>query len=125
MRLIFALLLVMSFLAGCATTANFEKKLNGYLGKTESQLVAEEGIPQGSYEADGVRFLTYSRSEFGYIPGQPPVTTTTYIGGKAYTNTSGGTQAIPYAYSCTVTFTIVNKLITSWKHSGNACKSYD
>lgn len=101
---LFALLL-----AGCATTENFEKKVSIYVGQTETQLVAAEGIPTSMYENEGTRYLTYTHTESGVTPGTPPNVSTTYIGGKAYTRSTGGTSAIGYTNNCSVTFTIVNK----------------
>ncbi len=118
------LLLFCTILIGCATTENFEKKLNIYVGKTETQLVAGEGIPTSMYENEGIRYLTYSQTESGVIPGTPPNVSTTYIAGKAYTRTTGGTQAIGYTNTCLVTFTIVNKIVTTYQYKGNSCRSY-
>ena len=115
----FALLLV-----GCATTANYEKMLQTTLGMSENNLVARFGIPQGSYENDGIRYLTYSRSESGVIPGQPARANTVVIGGVPYTNMVGGTSSIGYTNSCSVTFTIVNKLVTAYRYKGNDCRAY-
>ena len=111
-------------LVGCATTANYEKMLQTTLGMSENNLVARFGIPQGSYENDGVRYLTYSRSESGVIPGQPARANTVVIGGVPYTNMVGGTPSIGYTNSCSVTFTIVNKLVTAYRYKGNDCRAY-
>ena len=111
-------------LVGCATTANYEKMLQTTLGMSENNLVARFGIPQGSYENDGIRYLTYSRSESGVIPGQPARANTVVIGGVPYTNMVGGTPSIGYTNSCSVTFTIVNKLVTAYRYKGNDCRAY-
>lgn len=117
--------LAFSFLVGCATTANYEKILKTTLSKSEKELVAAWGIPQGSYESEGVRYLTYSRSESGVIPGQPARANTTYINGKAYTNMVGGTSAIGYTNACTTIFKIEKKVVVSYEYKGNDCKAYD
>ena len=111
-------------IAGCATTENFEKKVSVYVGQTETQLVAAEGIPASMYENEGTRYLTYTRTESGVIPGTPPVISTTYIAGKPYTRSSGGTQTIGYTNSCSVTFTIVNKIVTGYQYKGNSCRAH-
>jgi hypothetical protein len=120
------LIVILSILAiaGCATTANFEKKANALVGKNETELVAIQGIPTSMYENEGIRYLTYSYSESGVIPGIAPQVTTTYIGGKPYTTSSGGTQAIGYTNSCSVTFTIINKIVTTYQYKGNSCRAY-
>jgi hypothetical protein len=120
-----ALFLVVSFLIGCATTENYEKILQSTIGKSEKALVGAWGIPQGSYENEGVRYLTYSRSESGVIPGQPARANTVMIGGKSYTNTVGGAPAIGYTNACTTIFRIENKVVVSYEFKGNDCKAYD
>ncbi|MBU3590006.1 hypothetical protein [Polynucleobacter sp. 80A-SIGWE] len=122
-RLLSAAVAVLAFLSGCATTEKYEAKLNSMIGMPESQLVEQWGIPTGMYEADGTRYLSYTNTESGYVAGTPPVTRTTMINGKAYTNTTGGTSGYGYTNSCTTTFMVVNKKIASWKHKGNDCKS--
>jgi hypothetical protein len=109
---------------GCATTANYEKVLQTTIGKSEKDLVAVWGIPQGSYENEGVRYLTYSRSESGVIPGQPARANTVTISGKSYTNMVGGSPAIGYTNACTTIFKIENKLVVSYEYKGNDCKAY-
>ena len=111
-------------LIGCATTENFEKKVSVHVGQTENQLVAAEGIPTSMYENEGIRYLTYSRSESGVIPGQPARANTVMIGGKPYTNMVGGTPAIGYSSSCTVIFKVVNKVVVSYEYKGDSCRSY-
>jgi hypothetical protein len=109
---------------GCATTANYEKMLQTTIGMSETNLVARFGIPQGSYENEGIRYLTYSRSESGVIPGQPARANTVVIGGVPYTNMVGGTPSIGYTNSCSVTFTIINKSVARYQYKGNDCKAY-
>ncbi|QWD62905.1 hypothetical protein [Polynucleobacter sp. MWH-UH25E] len=111
-------------LAGCATTANYEKILQTTIGKPEKDLVAAWGIPQGSYENEGVRYLTYSRSESGVIPGQPARANTVMIAGKPYTNMVGGSPSIGYTNACTTIFKIENKIVVSYEFKGNDCKAY-
>ncbi|QWE26496.1 hypothetical protein [Polynucleobacter sp. AP-Ainpum-60-G11] len=121
----FSLFAFVALLVGCATTANYEKILKTTIGKTEKELVAVWGIPQGSYENEGIRYLTYSRSESGVIPGQQPRANTTYINGKAYTTLVGGTPSIGYTNACTTIFKIENKVVISYEYKGNDCKAYD
>ena len=111
------------FIAGCATTANYEKILNSWTGSNESSLVSSWGPPTRVYESDDVRYLTYSKSNSGYVPGVAPSYQTTYVGNTAYTTPVGGYSGFAYNNNCTTTFTITNKVITSWRYEGNACRS--
>ena len=118
------LLLLTSLLTACATTENYEKILSTNIGKPETALVATWGIPTSMYENEGVRYLTYTQTESGYIPGTNPTVSTTYIGGKAYTRSVGGSQGVGYTNTCSTTFTVVNKIVTNYSYKGNSCKSY-
>jgi hypothetical protein len=70
-------------LAGCATTANYEKILQSWVGASELELVRKWGTPQRVYETGGTKFLTYASSRNIYIPGTAPQYQTTYIGNTA------------------------------------------
>lgn len=122
-KLLLSVMAIAALLTGCATTEKYEAKLNSMIGMQETELVADWGIPNGMYEADGVRYLSYTNTESGYVRGTAPVTRTTIINGKAYTNTTGGTPGYGYTNSCTTTFTVVNKKVTAWKNKGNDCTS--
>lgn len=119
-----ALLGALTILSGCATTEKYEKGLKTLVGKQESQLVSMWGLPTGMYEADGIRYLTYTQSETNYIAGTPGKTTTTYYLGRPITNTTVGTQGYSYTNSCSTTFTVINKIISSYRFEGNACRSH-
>jgi hypothetical protein len=124
MKKLLAIFTAIVGISGCATTANYEKILQTSLGKTENQLVAAWGIPQGSYENEGVRYLTYSRTESGVIPGTAPRANTVMIGGKPYTNMVGGSPSIGYTNACTTIFRIEKKVVVSYEYKGNDCKAY-
>jgi len=73
---------------------------------------------------DGIRYLTYPKINSGYVPDIAPTTTTTYIGGKPYTNITGGTLGHSYNNNCTITFTVTNQVIENWQIEGNLCRAY-
>ncbi len=109
-KFLFSSLIALLFV-GCATTANYEKMLQTTIGMSENDLVAKFGLPQGSYENEGIRYLTYSRSEF--IPGVvvPP------------SPGFAGFSTISYTVNCSVTFTVVNKQVAKYQYKGNDCKA--
>jgi len=124
MKKLLAIFIAIFGISGCATTSNYEKVLQTTIGKSEKDLVAAWGIPQGSYENEGVRYLTYSRSESGVIPGQPARANTVTIAGKSYTNMVGGSPAIGYTNACTTIFKIENKVVVNYEYKGNYCRAY-
>ena len=117
------LLWLLVLLTGCATTANYEKSLNSWVGASESSLVDQWGPPSSVYESSGVKYLTYNKSRSGYVPGVAPSYQTTYVGNTAYTSAVGGSAGYGFTNSCTTTFSIRNNVISSWRWEGNACRS--
>ena len=116
-----ALIAILFALAGCATTANYEKILQSWVGDTELNLIRKWGPPRQSYEAGGSKFLVDSSSRNVYLPGTAPSYTTTVIGNTAYTNPVGGTPGQNIGLSCESTFEISGERIVSWRWQGNDC----
>lgn len=121
MRKLMAIAAFLLTLTGCATTANYEKTLNSWVGSTELDLVRQWGAPQQSYEAGGRKFMVYTSSRNVYISGTAPSYTTTVIGNTAYTNRVGGTPGQNIGLSCQTTFEISGDRIVSWRWQGNDC----
>ena len=87
-------------LAGCGTTANYEKILNSWVGTAADNLVMRWGPPSNSYPlSNGGRVLEYSNQrniQFGGYTTTVPQTTYSSgnvnvygTGGSAYGNYSG------------------------------------
>jgi hypothetical protein len=114
---------VVLIFSGCATTANYEKILNSWIGSEEVDLIRKWGPPQQSYESGGRKFLVYSSQRNVYMPGTAPRYQTTYIGNTAYTNQVGGTPGYNIGMTCTTTFELVNNKIVTWQWRGNDCKA--
>jgi len=111
------------FLIGCATTANYEKILNSWVGAKEIDLVRAWGAPDNQYESSGTKFLTYQRANNIYMPGTAPTYTTTMIGNTAHTTAVGGSPASNIQFFCKTTFEVKNERIVSWRWEGNGCKA--
>lgn len=123
MRKTIALTAILFALAGCATTGNYEKNLQSWVGNTELNLIRKWGPPRQSYEAGGSKFLVYSSSRNVYLPGTAPSYTTTVIGNTAYTDPVGGTPGQNIGLSCQTTFEISGERVVSWRWKGNDCKA--
>jgi len=130
-------------IAGCATSANYEKVLNTWVGSNADQLVQTWGPPQRTYNlSDGGVVLEYMKSRNaqvgGYSYSQPQ---TSYYSGTASALGPGGSVYGTYAGSST---TMVQKTtpvynvnlwcktifntddtgkIIDWKFEGNNCKT--
>ena len=100
MKRLFFLITPLALLLGCATTANYEKTLNTWIGHSESELISSWGPPNNSYTSGDTTSLSFG-------------------GTRGIVYTSG--MAIPV--SCITTFTLKNKVVTNWSWNGNGCKS--
>jgi hypothetical protein len=145
MKKLLLFFIVSTTLAGCATTANYEKILNTWVGSHVDDLVSSWGPPRSSFPlSDGGKVIEYSSSRNiqvgGYTTTVPQTTYTTGnasaygSGGYAYGNYSGTSttyvqQTTPVqniALQCVTRFTInAQGLITRWSWQGNDCKARD
>lgn len=113
--------LLVLLLAGCATTANYEKILASWVGQSESDLVRTWGPPTGVYESGGLRMLTYDRSAQNYAPGTAPSYQTQVIGNQVFTRQVGGSSGYTVNRACTTNFEIKDGRVVNWRYEGNAC----
>lgn len=128
-------------LAGCATAAKFQAKMDGFVGKPEAAVVGAYGPPHAAYSLqDGSRVIQYTRGGQMVMPGAVttrPITTNTTgsltVNQGLRQSTGNYTQQsttyvqqqaapIVVSYSCTVTFTISpDGLVRAWSARGNDC----
>lgn len=120
-RLLIAVTIAM--LAGCATEAKYNDKLNTWLGQDELKLIKRWGPPQRSYETHGTKFLTYVFSSNMAVPGTPTTYTTNVYGSTAFTTANPGLAAQNVDLSCETTFEIKESKISDWSWRGNNCVS--
>ena len=142
-KMIYALIALVVIFAGCATTANYEKILNTWMGTHVDNLISSWGPPQGSFKlSDGSMVVEYVNSRNvqmgGYTYTVPQTTyhsgtTSVYgYGGSAYGNYSGTSttyvqqQTPTYNVNlfCKTRFTVNPQgIITRWSWQGNNCKA--
>ena len=131
--------------SGCATTANYEKLLQTWVGDSEDNLVSKWGPPDSSYAlSNGGKVLQYSRSQniqFGGNTYMAPVTTFhhgTVTANDGISNVNGSYSGTSTSYvpktapvenvqlNCATRFTVnKNGRITNWAWQGNSCKARD
>ena len=140
------LIFVFTLVSGCATTANYEKVLNSWLGSHVDRLVSTWGPPSNSYElSDGSRVLEYVSQRNTQVGGYTYTTPqTTYhsgtetvygnYGGYAQGNYQGTSTTYVqrqtpvynvHTYCITRFTTSPSGVITRWAHEGNACRAND
>jgi hypothetical protein len=117
------LLLAVTLLTSCATTAKYESSLNSWMGQPEQDLVRAWGAPARVYESGETKYLTYSNSRNVYLAGTAPTYNTNCNDGYCTTTPSGGTPAQNINLSCETIFEVVDSDVTSWSYKGNGCKS--
>jgi len=107
---------------GCASQEGYEKIVNSYLGSPETVLLERWGPPDQVYNADAdTKYLTYSRSQSGYMPGTPPTYQTSCSFGYCTSIPIGGSPGYAYTDTCKTSFKVVHGTIASWRSQGNAC----
>lgn len=124
-----AALLAPALLAGCASQAGFDQRMNALVGLPESELVRRIGLPDAAYAADGRRFLQYR--QLGQ-QGQPAVQPVFGVGVGAFSFSRGvgvgtgvgiGTPNLMGPPLCTVVFEVVADRVTGFNRRGDGCQA--
>ena len=143
MKNVKAISLLVVLLVGCATTANYEKLLQSWVGSSADNLAMRWGPPASSHPlSNGGRVLEYSNQRNiqlgGYTTRVPQTTFTSgtanvYGTGGSANGTYSGTsttyvqQTTPVqniAMQCITRFTVnAQGIITNWAWQGNDCKA--
>lgn len=102
-----SIIFILLSIAGCATTANYEKILQTYVGHDADELVTNWGPPANSYEMkNGSKVITFMS-----INGS----TSQYIGNGLVVSTQ---------HYCKTDFIVDSaNVIQSWQWEGNACRA--
>ena len=90
-------LAAIAWLAGCATTGNYEAMLKTWVGHSEDELVQAWGPPSSVYQSPSAKYFTYAKSK----------------------TCGAGHDAITCL--CTTSFVLANDRVTSWRWDGNGC----
>ena len=108
----FAIFLSVVAVAACATTENFEKHLQNFVGHSEDELIHTYGVPDSSFPlANGDHAVAWNRS-FG---------ATTQVNRLPHSHTATETTTVD---SCKITFFVgADHIVKSWLHNGNSCQS--
>jgi hypothetical protein len=130
MKKLVLLVMVLGFSTACATTGNYEKILQTWVGSPVDNLVGSWGPPQSQYKlSGGGMVIEYSRSSTGTVGGytsSQPVTTYNIDGSYSTTYVTTTTPSYNVQYSCRTIFDVdKNNIITSWRWEGNSCIAYD
>lgn len=111
-------------LAGCAVGPSLAEQMSGYVGRPESVLVAQLGVPNRRIHVAGVTYFAYVHRRFHYSPGSYGMGGPFFypgdddLFGPFY---GGGFPPQAYTSSCTTTFALKNHMVESFTLRGNDC----
>jgi hypothetical protein len=123
MNKFFSLVCALLVLAGCATSANYQKTLNAWVGEDESALVAKWGKPDKTYEVDGFTYLVYTRSGEVSSPGINTESQNTVAGTSIFGGANGWIPSLTFWSSCQTTFEIQKGKVVTFEFKGADCRS--
>lgn len=92
-----------------------------FVGQPEKVILSQFGPPDASYEAGGVKYLTYSQSSVTQTAGVAPSYTSHVYGNVIYTSSWGGVAPRIRTNWCKVVWEISNGVVQRLSYSGNAC----
>lgn len=119
------LLLVVSslILTSCATvsTEKYEALLNGWLNRSEVDLVSHWGAPDNVYQVEDKKFLSYYSQYNSYIPRTAYYYQPFFTGGWPYYDPIEDASYQVISKVCKTTFTIEQHKVTHWNHQGDGC----
>jgi hypothetical protein len=116
MRLLWLLALA-GLIAGCTDgLARRRAELTQWIGRPEAALVGLMGVPDRTYETEGMKFLTYKEQQIDITPGMPY-----YYGPGPLAYGGAGLPATATIRVCETTFTIADGVVRAFSLRGNAC----
>jgi hypothetical protein len=111
-------------LGSCTTTQNYEASLDGWIGKTEKELVMSWGIPDKQYQiSQNSKMVSYISTESAVYPSGLSTCFGAVNGNTITTNCMGNLPPVVQNYYCETFFTLVDGHIDRWGHKGNDCRS--
>ena len=110
----------LAFLAGCATPSpQHVAALNGFVGKSEADVVRVYGVPLRSVETGGSKFIAYSDHHIQSFPDYPYFGGYGWGGGWGWGGGFGGADI--EEFNCETTFELQADIVKRWSLRGNAC----
>lgn len=120
-------LLIVIFLAGCATFGQMEDGLRSLMGKPDREAFSVLGYPSAKQEFGNDTVYSWYVSQSGSLFIPQTSTTTGYVGRTPVYGTTSYTQVIPVNYNCQIKL-VADKggILKSWEYNGNigGCAQY-
>ena len=117
MRRVIGVLGLVALVVGCTDRlAVRQAELAQWVGRPETDLVGLLGAPSRTYEAGGMKFLTFEDRRVETIPGSP-----LYYQPGPFGYGGGGIPPSTMFLTCDTTFTIAGGVVRAFSLRGNAC----
>jgi hypothetical protein len=110
-------------LAACATSANYQKNLNSWVGEDEATLLAKWGKPSKTYEVEGYKYLVFNTSGELSSPGINTDSQNTVAGTSIFGGANGWIPSLTFWSNCQTTFELQKNIIVSFEFKGADCRS--
>ena len=106
-------------LAACATQPPLEARLQAWIGRSETDLVTNFGVPAGTYAVGGQKFLQFDQWRTQLVPGSA------WYGGPFYGRYGGFWQPAPptaVVIGCSITFSLRQGVVEGFSFRGDGCR---
>lgn len=104
--------------AACTPMPTLQERLMPWIGRSEVDLVAAFGVPAGTYEADGVKFLSFVQQSTRLVPVDYPF----YRPYGRFGPVMGPAYPATILVSCQVTFALRRGVVESFSFRGDGCR---
>ena len=118
MRAALAGLAVLGAIA-CTPVPPLSARLPPWIGKSELELVTTFGVPAGTYEVDGVKFIQFTSQRTILAPNPYPVVWAYGRWGPAW---GGAAYPSTIVVNCEVTFALRRGVVDSFSFRGEGCR---
>ena len=123
--------ILMLLLFACATSEKYDQKLNGWIGKSEQDLVMSWGRPSAvKYVDNTTKIFTYTKINEFYFPSEYYLYNEEFEPEDTiYAPLMNQYNFTPYdeltdnevITTCQTSFIIKNNIVSAWKWRGNDC----
>ena len=109
-------------LAGCTFGPGLSERMSAYVGRPESALVQQMGVPDKTITVNGTTYLAYRQGRPVYYGGPYFAPYPGWWGGYPFYPTLTPGYVPTYVYqSCTITFAVKKGMVESFTLRGNDC----
>ena len=106
-------------LAGaCTPVPPLEARLQPWIGRTEFDLVSSLGVPAGTYEVEGTKFLSFVQQRTQFAPAEYPF----YRPYGRFGPLTGPAWPATIVVGCQITFALRGGVVDSFSFRGEGCR---